>query len=220
MTASEIPVAQRRLSAALAGFQGDVDTAIMFCNDPNPLVRIAALRSLDKLHTDKHRIDEQLLINNLRSALSDNVAQVRIAALEIAAHYHEPPISQMLSDGEPMVVEAAAWALGEREVTNDTILNRLTGTACKHNDPLVRESAVAALAAIGDPRGLPAIIAATRDKTTIRRRSAIALAAFEGDEVTNAYQRLLNDRDRQVRDTAAELLDSFDETSSKINFGY
>lgn len=215
LTECDTPTRQRRRSAALAGFHGDVNATIAFCDDPSPLVCIAALRSLAKLHTDKVLVNESLLTSKLQCALGDNSAQVRIAALEIAAHYIEPPIWHLLDDLEPMVVEAAAWALGEREAANDEILTRLADTAHKHADPLVRESAVAALAAIGDPRGLPAILAATRDKTTIRRRGAIALAAFEGPEVTSAYQRLLKDRDRQVRDAARELMDSLDEPSKQ-----
>ena len=45
-------------------------------------------------------------------------------------------------------------------------------------DPLVRESSVAALGAIGDDRGLDAILAATGDKPAIRRRAVLALAPF------------------------------------------
>ena len=45
-------------------------------------------------------------------------------------------------------------------------------------DPLVRESAVAALGAIGDDRGLDAILAATEDRPAVRRRAVLALAPF------------------------------------------
>ena len=45
-------------------------------------------------------------------------------------------------------------------------------------DPLVRESSVAALGAIGDDRGLDAILGATTDKPAIRRRAVLALAPF------------------------------------------
>ena len=42
----------------------------------------------------------------------------------------------------------------------------------------MREAAVAALGAIGDDRGLDAILAATGDKPAIRRRAVLALAPF------------------------------------------
>ena len=69
----------------------------------------------------------------------------------------------------------------------------------------MREAAVAALGAIGDARGLPAILAATGDRPAVRRRAVLALAPFEGPEVTAALERARDDRDWQVRD-AAELL--------------
>ncbi|MGA0837979.1 MAG: HEAT repeat domain-containing protein, partial [Ilumatobacteraceae bacterium] len=72
-------------------------------------------------------------------------------------------------------------------------------------DPLVRESAAAALGAIGDSRGLPAILAACDDKPAVRRRAVLALAPFEGPEVEAAIDRALNDRDWQVRQSAEDL---------------
>ena len=49
---------------------------------------------------------------------------------------------------------------------------------CRRRRPLVREAAVAALGAIGDDRGLDAILAATTDRPAIRRRAVLALAPF------------------------------------------
>jgi HEAT repeat protein len=71
---------------------------------------------------------------------------------------------------------------------------------------LCRESAVAALGAIGDPTGLPAILAALDDKPAVRRRAAVALAAFTGPSVEAALRRCLDDRDWQVRQVAEDLL--------------
>ena len=76
-----------------------------------------------------------------------------------------------------------------------------------HADPLCREAAVAALGALGDERGLPAILAATADKPAVRRRAVIALAPFDGPEVEAALRRALTDRDRQVRQAAEDLLE-------------
>jgi HEAT repeat protein len=70
----------------------------------------------------------------------------------------------------------------------------------------VREAAVAALGAIGDTAGLPAILAATRDKPAVRRRAVIALAPFDGPEVEAALRTALGDRDWQVRQAAEDLL--------------
>jgi HEAT repeat protein len=82
----------------------------------------------------------------------------------------------------------------------------LAALATGHDDPLVREAAVAALGAIGDEAGLPAILAAAKDKPAVRRRAVIALAPFDGPEVEAALRRALEDRDRQVRQAAEDLL--------------
>jgi HEAT repeat protein len=69
----------------------------------------------------------------------------------------------------------------------------------------VREAAVAALGAIGDDRGLAAILTATKDKPAVRRRAVLALAPFEGPDVDAALARALTDPDWQVRQAAEDL---------------
>jgi hypothetical protein len=68
---------------------------------------------------------------------------------------------------------------GERTPAEPDAVARLVALATDADDALVREAAVAALGAIGDP---PASrrAAATGDKATVRRRAVIALAAFGG----------------------------------------
>ena len=85
------------------------------------------------------------------------------------------------------------------------VVERLSAVARSHDDPLCREAAVAALGAIGDERGLPAILAATGDRPAIRRRAVIALAPFSGPEVDAALEAALEDRDWQVRQAAEDL---------------
>jgi HEAT repeat protein len=80
----------------------------------------------------------------------------------------------------------------------------LARVATGHEDALCREAAVAALGAVGDPAGLPAVLAATQDKATVRRRAIIALAPFDGPEVEAALDRALEDRDWQVRQAAED----------------
>ena len=83
---------------------------------------------------------------------------------------------------------------------------RLIELAGDHEDALCREAAVAALGAIGADCGLPAILAATHDKATVRRRAIIALAPFDGPEVDAALEAARTDRDWQVRQAAEDLL--------------
>ena len=191
-------VMARRRAAAQAGFLDDPTTALAALGDPDASVRIAGLRSADRL--------DELDTDRLVTMLADPVPAVRIAALEIAAHRHDPDIVGLLDDPEPAVVEMAAWACGERDGDPQPSTLRLAQLATEHDDPLVRESAVAAIGALGDELGLPAVLEATTDKPAVRRRAVLALAAFEGPEVDAAWERARTDRDRQVRDAVDELL--------------
>jgi HEAT repeat protein len=190
--------AERRTRVAVAGHNNDPDTARSGLDDDETTVRIAALRSLGRL--------QDLQVEELTKALRDPSPAVRIAALEIAALSDGPEIASLLDDEEAMVVESAAWALGERENNTPNTIERLASIAGDHDDPLAREAAVAALGAIGDERGLSAILAATTDKPAVRRRAIISLVAFEGPEVDAAWDRARTDHDRQVRDAVEELL--------------
>ena len=99
----------------------------------------------------------------------------------------------------------AAWFLGERR--HRPAVGALARTAADHDDTRCREAAVAALGAIGDPAGLPAVLGALDDKPTVRRRATVALAGFDDPRVEPALRRAAADRDWQVRQAAEELLD-------------
>ncbi len=195
--AADEPSERRRL-AGLAGHTGNAQAARDHLVDPDPPVRMAALRSLERLG--------DLTETQLETALADADHRVRIAGLEIAATRSAPPILHLLDDSRSSVAESAAWALGERLPWVPGTIERLSIMATNHDDPLARESAVAALGALGDDAGLPAILHATTDKPAVRRRAVISLSAFEGPEVDAAWQRARTDHDRQVREAAEELL--------------
>ncbi len=144
-------------------------------------------------------------------------AAVRRRAASIAARHVDVSLVPLLDDVDPAVVEVAAWACGEHERVADDELDRLlalAGGAGQGGDPLVRESAVAALGAIGDERGLDAILRATTDKPAVRRRAVLALAPFvdpdhaRAAEIDAALARALTDRDWQVRQAAEDIRDS------------
>jgi HEAT repeat protein len=145
--------------------------------------------------------------DDVTAALADPVAEVRRRACEVAVPHGALDLRPLLADADPMVVEAAAWALGERGPDGVAAVDELVAVAGTHADPLCREAAVAALGAIGDVRGLPAILAATSDKPAVRRRAVIALTPFEGPEVDAAMARARDDRDWQVRQAAEDLAD-------------
>jgi HEAT repeat protein len=182
----------------VAGHTGDLDTAQLGLQANDPSVRAAALGALHRLDA----LDQQ----TLAIALTDVDAGVRRRAAELAAAHATVDLLDALGDTDARVVEVAAWACGERETSSRAILDRLIALAGDHDDPLVREAAVAALGAIGDERAVVAIVAATGDKPAVRRRAVLALAPFEGAAVDAALQRALADRDWQVRQAAEDLL--------------
>jgi HEAT repeat protein len=144
------------------------------------------------------------------AAAGDTDASVRRRAAETAPAFGQvAPVDRLLGllgDDDTWVAEAAAFALGERPDAAAASLPALTAAAVEHADPLVRESAVAALGALGDPEGLPAVLHGCSDKPAIRRRAVLALAAFTGDDVEAALNRALEDTDWQVRQNAEDLL--------------
>ena len=192
-----VDVSGRRRAAALAGHTGDVQEARALLGDPDPGVRGTALAALARLG--------QAGPAEVGAALADPSPEVRRRACRAAIAVPGVDLAHMLADDDPGVVEVAAWALGERGEASGDVVTRLSVVATGHEDPLCREAAVAALGALGDERGLPAILAATRDKPAIRRRAVIALAPFEGPEVDAALARALEDRDWQVRQAAEDL---------------
>jgi len=198
-------VTATRRSVALAGHTGDVDGARRGLMAADPAVRAAALGALERL--DVLGDDDVML------ALVDDSAAVRRRAATISARHPGVELLVALSDRDSTVVEVAAWACGERETVSDPILARLVELATLASvDALVRESSVAALGAIGDDRGLDAILTATTDKPAIRRRAVLALAPFldpdhaRATEVAVALERALTDRDWQVRQAAEDLV--------------
>ena len=167
-------------------------------------MRATALAALDRMG--------RLSGPDLEAALADPDPGVRRRAAQVSAHRADLPVSDRLVGllaGDAMVAEMAAWALGEREAAGTDrarpVVDALAGMAREHPEALCREAAVAALGAIGDRRGLPAILAATEDRPAVRRRAVLALAPFDGPEVDAALERALHDRDWQVRQAAEDL---------------
>jgi HEAT repeat protein len=195
-------VAARRRAVARAGHEGDEGTARAGLADGDPGVRATALGALARLG--------RLRVEELGAGLGDVAPAVRRRACELAAGRpgDEPPsLRPALADPDATVVEVACWACGERLPPEAGIVPILAELATGAEDALVREAAVAALGAIGDPAGLPAILAATQDRATVRRRAVLALAPFDGPDVDAALVRAREDRDWQVRQAAEDLSD-------------
>src|SRR4051794_4115945 len=144
----------RRREAALAGHRGDAAAARRYLTDAAGRVRATALGALARL--------EALTAEEVRAALDDRAPVVRRRAAELAVPFSDVDLVPILADADPSVVEAACWALGEGgSDVGDDVISALSETVRAHSDALCREAAVAALGAIGDERGLPAILEAT-----------------------------------------------------------
>ncbi|MDQ6696188.1 MAG: HEAT repeat domain-containing protein [Actinomycetota bacterium] len=195
----------RRREAALAGHTGDEATARAHMADADASVRATALGALARLSA--------LRPADLDAALRDPDPRVRRRGAEVVAGLGDDPLGidvamiGLLADPDPSVVEVAAWACGERSPAEPGVVAALAALTTGHGDALIREAAVAALGSMGDAEGLPAILVATSDKATVRRRAVLALASFDGPEVSEALERARTDRDWQVRQAAEDLLD-------------
>ena len=184
--------ALERAAAAAALGAGRLDRAAtarlteMVEHDPDPRVRATALGALARGGAAEAGGRPWLL------AAADADASVRRRAAETAPAFGAAvPVDRLLrllGDDDTWVAEAAAFALGERNGAAAASVPALAAAAVEHADPLVRESAVAALGALGDPDGLPAVLHGCTDKPAIRRRAVLALAAFTGDDVEAALE--------------------------------
>jgi HEAT repeat protein len=196
--------ALRRRRVIAAGHAGQTPAARRGLADPDPEVQAAALGALARLGA--------LTVPDVAHAMASDHVAVRRRATDAALSVHGRGsrsalygvMEASLADPDPLVVVGAAWFLSERRVR--AAVTALVATARSHEDVRGREAAVAALGAIGDLRGLPAVIDALEDKATIRRRATVALAGFDDPRADTALRRAAEDRDWQVRQAADELI--------------
>ena len=186
-----------RSTVVLAGTTADADVLDRASASADPVLRILSLGARQRcgLLSDGH----------LDQAVRDADRDVRCRAIELAL---DRPVDlvPLLDDPDDLVVETAAWALGEREDDSAETVHALARIGADHAVPICREAAIAALGAIGHPDGLATILGGLKDKPPVRRRAVLALAPFDGPEVTAALEAALDDRDRQVRQAAEDLL--------------
>ena len=182
----------------LASHKGNAELLCTAFAHDNHHIRSLALHGLLKNNVFT---DEQV-----RSAEVDPSRLVRHRLAQLGAVEPRINLSILLHDVDFAVAETAAWSLGERvDVTPDEFALLLEGGA-HHDHAIVRESCIAALGAIGNPRAVPVILEGCNDKPAVRRRAILALAPFDGPEVTAALEKALLDRDWQVRQAAEDLL--------------
>jgi len=144
-----------------------------------------------------------------QQGLSDGDVEIQRESLQLFAHdeLNDPDVLalvvELLGDDDDLVVEGAAFALGEH-LFDDAVVE-LCEVAASHEDARCRESAIAALGSIGDDRGRATVLNALKDKPAIRRRAIVALSNFEGPDIEAALDEAGEDRDWQVRSTVTQL---------------
>ena len=193
-----------RRRAVIAGWSENEAGARDFFNDESAATRASAVAALTRMGC--------LTTDDLRMALDDPSPVVRRRALLSLPDRWSPELATAidlaatLDDADHYVLEVACFVAGECQPSAPRVVERLCEIASGHDDPLCRESAVAALGSLGDPAARETVVAACRDKATIRRRAVLALTAFDGDDVDAMLVTMASDVDWQVRQAAEELL--------------
>jgi HEAT repeat protein len=203
---SDEPTLPEALDEALlrAGFATDERSAQLIRDNlrsTTPRQRVLALRAAAR----RSLVSE----DDWLDALGDGEVDVRREALTLTAHetINDARIMRALvnalNDTDALVVDAAAFSLGEHLYSN--AVDALCLVATSHDDARCREAAVAALGTIGDDRGRAAVLGALDDKPPVRRRAIVALSNFEGPDIDAALERASEDRDWQVRAAVNQL---------------
>lgn len=219
------PVRERVTSVVRAGHDGDAEAVRAALDDDDATVRAAAVGASIRLAANGSASVGEAADALLRGLSDDEVAVRRRSATATAGWSRlieatdsadesirgiVDALILLLDDDDERVVEVAAFACGELplqalDLLRQRVITSLMETTT-HPDHLCRESAVAALGSIGEPSALPAVLAACRDRANVRRRAVLALAAFDDAAATTELRRLVEDRDLQVSQAAAELL--------------
>jgi len=166
----------------------------------HPRARVIAMRGLAR--------HNELTVSEWTALVSDSNTEVRRETLSEIGGLGACPVSadlllSALSDADPLVAEAAAFALGECALVEGE--SALIAMVQSHEDARCRETAVVSLGLLGLDSSREAIIAALGDKPTVRRRAVVALANFEGADIEAALDRAADDRDWQVRSAVEQL---------------
>tara|TARA_Y100000739_G_scaffold205635_1_gene192994 strand:- start:994 stop:1614 length:621 start_codon:yes stop_codon:yes gene_type:complete len=176
---------------------GEFQLVTEYLEHPEPDVRATALRVLD----NEGKLEKGIV----ERSLSDSAFKVRNALAYLISTNRDIPAMKFLLDEDAEIVEVACWGIGERGDASAEVLDVLQSITESHSDSLCRESAVAALGALGNRDALGSILKAVEDIATVRRRAVLALAPFDGPEVELAIAKALEDRDWQVRQAAEDI---------------
>ncbi|HEX6039816.1 HEAT repeat domain-containing protein [Longimicrobium sp.] len=154
-------------------------------------------------------------IEHFRRTIEHSDARVRretvLALSKIGGEEAVPLLAKGLNDSESALRGAAALGLGltKLSVAVGPLLNRLP----QENDPEVEVEIVRALGRVGDPRAVPVLAERaagggffSRVPAPIRVEATRALGEIGGDAARAVLQRLLRERNAEVREAAVKAL--------------
>lgn len=154
-------------------------------------------------------------IEHFRRTIEHSDARVRretvLALSKVGGEEAVPLLAKGLNDGEAALRGAAALGLGltKLSVAVGPLLNRLP----QESDPDVEVEIVRALGRVGDPRAVPVLAERaagggffSRIPSPIRVEATRALGEIGGEPARAVLQRLLRERNAEVREAAAKAL--------------
>ncbi len=144
-------------------------------------------------------------IDEVAGLLSDPDPRVRAEAAEVLGGFGNGALAPLrraaAAETHDVVVEAIAHAFGE--LADREAVAWLVALAGGDGPTTVRETAVAALGAIGDAAALDVLLTLSRRAPPqVRRRCVVALTVFDGGEAEAAIREALTDRNPMVREAA------------------
>jgi HEAT repeat protein len=154
-------------------------------------------------------------VEHFRRTIEHSDSRVRretvLALSKVGGEEAVPLLAKGLNDPESALRGAAALGLGltKLSVAVGPLLNRLP----QENDPEVEVEIVRALGRVGDPRAVPVLAERasgggffSRVPASIRVEAARALGEIGGDAARAVLQRLLRERNAEVREAAVKAL--------------
>ena len=146
----------RRRRVTAAGHRGDAVLARRGLADPDESVQVAALGALARLGELTRATSRRARAAARSRCAAGPSRRPRPCAAAGSRSVLPVTVTAALGDPDPLVVVGAAWFLAERR--HRPAVPALARPAAEHDDMRCREAAVAALGAIGDPAGLPAVL--------------------------------------------------------------
>jgi len=174
-----------------------VENPVAFMQDDDATLRRMAITALTPDQADAD-------FDSLKLHVTDSSAAVRAATAEKMGYCNErsmDPLETLGHDVDPTVREAVATAYGELAIPQ--AVPWLIDASLDDEDRHVKEAAVAALGAIGDPGAIDALLEIMRGgPPQVRRRAIAAITVFDDDRIKPAIQRAALDRNPGVREAA------------------